>query len=219
MKYRIIILILLVSFIGCKKDESANKTYTISGTLNFDCNTPFANSDLQFYENATFLSHGGTIGTVKTDANGHFTFTYTARRNSTTLSILTLIAGISPSCILDNIPEDCDLPEFNLYYKTLSYRIFKVSCTTPLTSNDTLYVGYSTNSYKYYVGPISNGTILDTIQITMSNNTNYNYINYPIQVLKFIWGVGYSNFFGMHIISYNHDITCGKYNVATIPIN
>ncbi len=217
MKNIIIILILLVSFIGCKKDESANKTYTISGTLNFDCNTPFANSDLQFYENATFLSHGGTIGTVKTDANGHFTFTYTARRNSTTISILTLIAGISPSCILDNIPEDCDIIEIKSYYSTQTKLIVKVSTSNPLSNNDTLFLQ---NLSQFYIGPFMNGAIVDTINGNMSFSLDYNDLKSPLKLTPRYWAIGKNNFINnKNTINFNYDRSCGAINILTIPIN
>jgi hypothetical protein len=215
----IILALIFFTFTACKKDDS---TYTISGTFYKDCNTPLANATIEFSQHASdpFSHQDPTIGTTTTDANGNFTFSYTARNSyEGSIIVFPIVSGYYPSALIDNIPTNQNIQNFVSINKAKSYRVYKVSCSNPLTSNDTLFIGSTPNNYKFYVGPFNNGFTLDTIQQSIPFSINYNDINSPTIVSKFAWGIGYNNYTGMHIISYNHDRTCGKYNIVTIPIN
>jgi hypothetical protein len=211
----IILLLIFFTITACKKDDSS---YTISGTFYLDCNTPLANASLEIFQHADYLSNNGTIGTAITDANGHFTFSYTAQSDVSSLfGISANLGGISPVNILDNLPPNQNVSDFKSYYKAKSTLIKKISITSPLTINDTLFLSGLTN---FYVGPFINGTIIDSVSGNMDYSNNYKDLSSPFITIKFSWAVGRYNYIhNQNVLEFKYDRTCGAINVLTIPIN
>ena len=207
---------MFLSFTACKKD---NSTYTISGTFYLDCNTPLKNATLEIFQHPSYpLYHGGTIGTTTTDANGHFTFSYTAQSDaSSELGILSNLGGCSPGKILDNMPVNQNIVEFKSYYAAKSTLIRKVSVTSSSTVNDTLFLSGLTN---FYVGPFINGMIIDSVSGNMDYSTDYKNLNSPFITEEFSWAVGRYNYIhNQNVFKLKYDRTCGAINIMTIPIN
>jgi hypothetical protein len=218
-KIILIISTICICFLACKRTKLK---YTISGTFFSECNVPLANTELEFYNKNTggLVHSSATLGNVTTDGTGHFEFEYEQQKGSDNgFRISPVSSSYVTGTVLDEVPINKNINSIISYFSAKSFRVYKVSCSTPLTSNDTLFIGYTASSYKFYTGPIMDGTFIDTIETPMDYSVKYSDINTPTVLKKFAWGVGINNYKKLTTIAYDHDRTCGKYNIVTIPIN
>jgi hypothetical protein len=163
------------------------------------------------------IEHNGWSGTIKTtllgttvtDSFGYFSFPYAFY--GTYDNVYLKLQGVDqPNWEISKIAADSPQNRYKDYYISVSYKdIIKVSCTNPLTSQDTLFTNFTFNTNhtrKYYVGPFVNGMILDSTQYCSLDSNN-------------LWGIGTAGYNNAVPKKFQINFSCHAVNLLTLQIN
>lgn len=193
------VLILLVLFISCRKNNSG-KNYIIRGqVLESSSNpVPVSNYTISFYQKANSGLLGGVQGLdtmAKTGGGGIFSFQYNAAKNyglsrGGTNPNDIHITGVDTAKYKGLYPRWYSIPslqDINLntifLFKKIDLLVRKIQFINPLNAGESLVMittDSSAASYKTITGPIPGGTLLtvDTIRnckLTWLNTANKTY--------------------------------------------
>jgi len=190
------ILAPLFLFSACKKSPADKAVYTIKGQLleSSENPIPVSNYKLKLYQQANSSMLGGVSGintTLKTGADGRFTFEYARSENYGTTSGSNIndifISGadslqyqkLSPEW--NNITAETDINLSPLYlFKKIDLFVRRIEFNNQLNSGDSLQV-ISTDStgasYKTLYGPIERGSLVTVDTIINCKISKFNYGN------------------------------------------
>ena len=217
MKKLIVLLSAAALMCGCGKTTTTHPSTILAGRIQYDCSTVYANKRVELWGKtgtSMFNTPSTTLlGTTVTDSLGHYSFAYSYYGPYP--QVYLTLKGIDPP-----IWERSQIPTVTPYavpygidsdfYVGTDYKVvLKIASTNPYTSHDTLYTNFSSYAdrlLKRYMGPFTDGMILDTIpyfDITGS----------------YFWAVGIVNYGNTYGKNFQIDTRCGAVNVLTLQIN
>ncbi len=189
--------------------------FTISGTFYDHCGKSVSASTIDIRQRSTVYQDksGGSIGTVKTDGNGNYSFVYKQLDNSGLISIFDG-TDASANLIMEGIPvnQNVDLKMYRYLNVNITFTIdYDSTADTLYTRKDTLILG----AVNKFAGPFHRGQVLNSVgQIEDVNFYGYQNKNYTL-----CWGIGWNDYYRStnslghyhqyHVVNYNMNADCG----------
>lgn len=173
----IYILFVLLLATACKNKYKKNKSYTITGRLMSNCDTPHGASTKLFLKQKTsnLTNSGGVIKDFSCDENGYFSVNYIPDNGSKIE-----IGYYGAAGLMSEVPVNQNIDIGNVYLNATTNIIIKLDVKNPLTSNDTLeYLDYNSSNSNDVIricGPFNSG-IIDTAW-------NVDIMNFPLKFNK-----------------------------------
>lgn len=186
--------ILFISLLNtsCRKD--GGRKYTIKGQIFQSCtSTPIANQEISFFQGISsngLSTSGGDLGTTITDANGNFSFTYTAKNGSDIK--IQKAAGAGFATIIHGVPGDQNLENIKIYFRPSTTVQVKLNVSKSYSSFDTLYItNFRNTSLLAIPGPFTSKVLYNAEDYPIMNYY-YRPSNYLISL---VYKVGNNNTF------------------------
>ncbi len=207
--------------------ESCSKKtkFTISGTFYDHCSSAVSGATLDIRQRSTTYvdNSGGSIGTIKTDGSGNFSFVYKQVDNSGTLISIFDGTDASANLIMEGIPanQNVDLKLYRYLNVSLSFTIdYDSTADTLCTRKDTLILG----AVNKFAGPFHRGQVFNSVgQIEDVNFYGYESKNYTL-----CWGIGWGDYYQStnslghykpyHVVNYNMNADCGSATNVVVKI-
>lgn len=170
-------IVLLTTFSNCKKDSDR---YTVKGRLLKSCDdpTPVPYAEIYLYndyKSTAQTCNSGEIARGTTNENGEFELGYN-RACADGIVGLGYDISFSTAYVAVAMKSNRDYDLGDIYKKDNGFYLFKIKTNHPYTDKDTLFYNITPilldSTYKFIVGPFTDGQAVDSFKTTVSKIVN-----------------------------------------------